>query len=222
MRESELSLICVGTPSASNGRPNSDHLDAVCTQLGDALASETEYHVVAVRSTVFPGTVDTHVIPLLEARSGRQRGEGFGACMIPEFLREGSGVRDYQYPPYVVVGALDERSGELAEELFASADAPLVHTSLRVAEMLKYASNAFHALKIAFANEIGVIAKEYGADGRAVMDLVGRDTILNASAAYLKPGFAFGGILPAEGSSDARVSGAQLRAGVPARRGRAR
>jgi GDP-mannose 6-dehydrogenase len=192
--ESEVCLICVGTPSARNGRVNHDHIDSVCAQIGRALEFADHYYVVVVRSTVFPGTVEGRIIPRLEEHSGRQAGEGFGVCMIPEFLREGSGVKDYRNPPYVIIGELDQASGECAQRLYAGiAQAPVVRTTLRLAEMVKYASNAFHALKIAFANEIGVIAKEHGIDGRAVMDLVARDTILNASSAYLRPGFAFGG-----------------------------
>jgi GDP-mannose 6-dehydrogenase len=192
--ESEVCLICVGTPSARDGRVNLDHIDSVCAQIGSALESADTDYLVAVRSTVFPGTVEGRIIPRLEEHSGRQAGAGFGVCMIPEFLREGSGVKDYQNPPYVIIGELDRASGERAQRLYAGiGQAPVVRTTLRLAEMVKYASNAFHALKIAFANEIGVIAKEHGIDGRAVMDLVARDTILNSSPAYLRPGFAFGG-----------------------------
>jgi len=142
---------------------------------------------------VLPGTVETLVVPILEANSGKRAGSDFGVCMNPEFLREGSSIRDYRCPPFTVIGQLDSRSGDVIHDLYAAIPGPMIRTELAVAEMVKYAGNAFHALKVTFANEIGILAKRLGLDGRKVMEIFCRDQKLNVSAAYLQPGFAFGG-----------------------------
>jgi GDP-mannose 6-dehydrogenase len=189
----DISMICVGTPSNENGSLNLKYLEHVCSEIGVALAEKDDYHVVVVRSTVLAGTVQERLIPLLERASGKRAGVDFGVCMNPEFLREGSAIADYYKPSRIVIGQFDERSGDVLEPLYAGIEAPLVRTDIRTAEMVKYADNAFHALKVTFANEIGAICKAHGVDGHEVMELFCQDRRLNLSPAYLKPGFAFGG-----------------------------
>jgi GDP-mannose 6-dehydrogenase len=189
----DASLICVGTPSNGNGSLKLDYVESVCREIGAALGRKTTYHVVIVRSTVLPGTVEERLIPLLEQSSGKRVGEGFGVCMNPEFLREGTAIKDYTHPSLVVIGENDEKSGDLVSQLYHSVEAPTVRTSIRTAEMVKYASNAFHALKITFANEMGNLCKALGLDGQEVMEIFCKDRRLNISPSYLSPGFAFGG-----------------------------
>ena len=191
--DADISFVCVGTPSNDNGSLSLTYISRAVEQIGDYLRTTSRYHVVCVRSTVLPGTVESHVIPILEQHSGKTAGHDFGVCMNPEFLREGSSIRDYYSPPFTIIGELDTRSGDVLEKLYSALPASIVRTRLRVAEMVKYAGNAFHALKIAFANEIGSLAKRLGIDGTEVMDLFCRDTKLNISSSYLQPGFAFGG-----------------------------
>jgi GDP-mannose 6-dehydrogenase len=193
VQQSDISLICVGTPSNSNGSLNLRYLDRVCIQIGTALASKNDYHVVVVRSTVLPGTVEGRLSLLLEQHSDRRAGEDFGICMNPEFLREGSAIEDYDRPSLIVIGELDARSGETAQRLYESVDASVVRTAIQTAEMLKYVNNAFHAVKVAFANEIGNLCAAHGIDGQEVMEHFCLDRRLNISSAYLMPGFAFGG-----------------------------
>jgi GDP-mannose 6-dehydrogenase len=190
---SDLSFICVGTPSDENGGLNLRYIRKVARDIGQALKSHDGYHVVAVRSTVLPGTLETEVIPLLEGASGKKAGQDFGVCANPEFLREGSAVHDFYNPPFTLVGQWDERSGETVAALYQHIDAPVERTDIRTAEMVKYVSNAFHALKITFANETGNIAHRLGVDSHEVMRIFCMDTKLNISTAYLKPGYAFGG-----------------------------
>ena len=158
-----------------------------------ALADKPGYHVVAVRSTVLPGSVERLLIPLLEQCSGKRAGVDFGVCMNPEFLREGSAIDDFYHPSLVVIGELDERSGDALHALYVSVDAQVTRVPIRVAEMVRYASNAFHAVKVVFANEIGNLSKAHGIDGRQVMEIFLQDRKLNVSGNYLMPGFAFGG-----------------------------
>ena len=193
VQDSDVSVICVGTPSNGNGSLHLEYIENVCREIGAALADSSEYHVVVVRSTVLPGTVRERLVPILEEHSGRRAGLDFGVGMNPEFLREGTGIEDYHHPSYVVVGELDARSGETVERLYAGIDAPIIRTAIETAEMVKYVNNAFHALKVSFANEVGNVAKAHGIDGRDVMDIFCRDERLNISTAYFKPGFAFGG-----------------------------
>lgn len=190
---SDVALVCVGTPSSANGSLSTDLVKRVSEQIGAALAAKSDYFVVAIRSTVLPGTVEEVVIPILEARSGKKAGSDFGVCMVPEFLREGTSVKDFFQPPKTVIGELNCRAGESVAGLFTGIEAPVIRTSIRVAESLKYADNAFHAIKVTFANEIGNICKAGGCDSHEVMKIFCMDTKLNLSPYYLKPGFAFGG-----------------------------
>ena len=190
---SDLIMVCVGTPSRANGEIDLRHVRRVCEQIGAALRSHAGAPVVVVRSTLLPGTTRTLVIPTLEAASGRQAGTDFGVCVNPEFLREGSAVRDYLEPPKTVIGELNRASGDLLASLYTEIAAPLVRTDIDTAEMVKYADNAWHAVKVGFANEIGHLCKSLGVDSHRVMEIFCRDTKLNLSACYLKPGFAFGG-----------------------------
>jgi GDP-mannose 6-dehydrogenase len=190
---SDVSLICVGTPGRKNGSLDLTYVRRVCEQIGQALRDTTRYHVVVVRSTVLPGTTTGVVIPALEAASGKVYGQGFGVATNPEFLREGSALKDFREPPLTIVGHnhAADASGTLA--LYAGITAPVITTSIPVAEMVKYTSNAWHALKVSFANEIGNVCKGLGIDSHEVMDVFCQDQSLNLSARYLKPGFAFGG-----------------------------
>lgn len=190
---SELSLICVGTPSQLNGNLDLSYVRRVCEEIGAALRDKAAYHVVVARSTMLPGSMRSVVIPTLEAASGKRAGIDFGVCNNPEFLREGTAVWDYHHPPKTVIGETDARAGEPLVKLYGALDAPLIRTTVETAEMVKYADNSWHALKVAFANEIGNIAKAVGIDGREVMDIFCQDTKLNLSSYYMKPGFAFGG-----------------------------
>ena len=190
---SEMSMICVGTPSRKNGDLDMRFLELVATDIGNALRAKDGWHTVVVRSTVLPGTVRELLIPILEMQSGKRAGEHFGVAVNPEFLRESTAVRDYYDPPMTVVGELDRRSGEAVASLYQHLDAPLLKQSIEVAEMVKYACNTWHATKITFANEIGNIAKAVGVDGREVMSVLCQDTKLNLSDYYMRPGFAFGG-----------------------------
>jgi GDP-mannose 6-dehydrogenase len=193
IRDSEVSLLCVGTPSRKNGSLDLSYLERVSEQVGAALKAKAGYHVVVVRSTVLPGTTHDVVIPALERESGKKYGEGFGVSVNPEFLREGTALKDFRKPPLTLVGHnhAADASGTIA--LYQSIDAPLISTSIRVAEMMKYTSNTWHALKVVFANEIGNLCKKMNVDSHEVMDIFCRDEKLNLSPYYLKPGFAFGG-----------------------------
>ena len=190
---SEVSFVCVGTPSRSNGDLDLSHVRAVCQEIGSALRAKPGPHTVVLRSTMLPGSTEQVAIPALEAGSGRRVGDGLTVCYNPEFLREGSSVKDFRSPPKVVVGVMAEGDAAPLTEVYGGLQAPWVITSLRVAEMVKYADNAFHALKITFANEIGSICKAVNLDSHEVMRIFCQDTKLNVSAAYLTPGFAFGG-----------------------------
>ena len=190
---SEITLICVGTPSLLNGNLDLSYVRRVCEEIGAALREKDAYHVVVARSTMLPGSMNTVVIPTLEEHSGKKAGLDFGVCNNPEFLREGTAVYDYFHPPKTVIGETDTRAGDLLVSLYAEMDAPLVRTDLETAEMVKYTDNTWHALKVSFANEIGNISKAIGIDGHEVMEIFCQDTKLNLSSYYLKPGFAFGG-----------------------------
>ena len=193
IRETDLSFVCVGTPSQANGNLDLRYIRRICEQIGEALKSKSARHTVVIRSTILPGTMHKIVIPTLEEFSGKKAGVDFGVCNNPEFLREGSAVKDFHYPPKTVIGELDQASGDILAALYKKLDAPLIRTDLETAEMVKYVDNSWHALKIGFANEIGNLCKSLGLDAHKVMNIFCQDRKLNISPAYLLPGFAFGG-----------------------------
>ena len=193
VRGSDISLVCVATPSLHGGGLSTAYLEAVTCQIGAALAGKASWHTVVYRSTMLPGTCESVLIPLLEQLSGKHAGVDFGVCVNPEFLREGTSVRDFFTPPKTVVGYTEERSARLVADLYTGLPGPCILVPLGVAEMAKYVDNCFHALKVDFANEIGAICAAVGLDSHAVMDVFLSDSKLNLSAAYLRPGFAFGG-----------------------------
>jgi GDP-mannose 6-dehydrogenase len=193
VHNTDVSLVCVGTPSNTNGSLDLRYVTRVCEEIGVALKDKTERHVVIIRSTMLPGTIETIVIPTLEERSTKRVGKDFGVCINPEFLREGSSLKDFYAPPFTLIGADDPETTATVRELYSRIDAPVIATSVKTAEMVKYVCNCFHALKVSFANEIGNICKAVGVDSHEVMDIFCQDTKLNLSPYYLKPGFAFGG-----------------------------
>jgi len=190
---SEISLVCVGTPSNANGSLDLTYVKRVCKEMGGALETKRERHTVVIRSTMLPGTIESVVVPTLEVYSGKKAGRDFGVCINPEFLREGTSLKDFYSPPFTLIGADDEDVAAVVRRLYAGVDAPVLVVGTRAAEMVKYTCNCFHALKVSFANEIGNICKGLGIDSHEVMDAFCRDTKLNLSPYYLKPGFAFGG-----------------------------
>jgi len=190
--DTDISFICVGTPSLSNGAINLAYIYEVAKQIAEAIKTKDTYHTVVIRSTVKVGTLQT-CKEIIEDISGKKHNQGFGVVSNPEFLREGTAMYDFVNPPYTVIGTNSEESNKVMTSLYANIDAPLYYIKPEEAEMIKYANNNFHAMKIAFANEIGNICKENNVDGHVVMDIVAKDTKLNLSSYYLKPGFAFGG-----------------------------
>jgi GDP-mannose 6-dehydrogenase len=190
---SEMSIVCVGTPSDAAGEPNLDYVTRVSAEIGAALRDKADYHIVVVRSTILPGSMETAVAPALAAGAGKRAGEDFGLCFHPEFLREGSSVKDFREPPKIVIGAADSRSAQALASLYRSFTSPLFITGVKTAEMVKYADNVFHALKVVFGNEIGTLCRALGIDSHEVMTIFCQDTRLNISPAYLMPGFAYGG-----------------------------
>ena len=193
VHDTDISFVCVGTPSQQNGNLDLRYIRRICEQIGEALKTKIGRHIVVIRSTILPGTMRNIVIPTLEEFSGKRAGEDFGVCSNPEFLREGSAVKDFRCPPKTVIGELDKGSGDLLTQLYAGINAPLIRTDLQTAEMIKYVDNCWHALKIGFANEIGNVCKSFGIDAHEVMRIFCEDRKLNISTTYLKPGFAFGG-----------------------------
>jgi GDP-mannose 6-dehydrogenase len=191
--ETDLSLVCVGTPSAPNGSQDQSAMLRLAADIGRALRDKARRHVVVFRSTIVPGTVEDVLRPIVERESGRKDGVDFHLCFQPEFLREGSSIRDYDHPPFTVVGANAAEPVELLKRLFGHLPCEFYATSVRAAEMVKYCCNNFHALKITFANETARLCEALGVEPFEVMDLVCRDRQLNISPAYLTPGFAFGG-----------------------------
>lgn len=191
--ETDLSVVCVGTPSLANGSLDLRSVRSVCEEIGRAIAAKRDYHVVLMRSTMLPGSMRDIVLPTLQNASGKIPERDFGVAINPEFLREGTAVYDYRNPPKTVIGHTDKRTADLVGNLFRDVAGPVVMTDLATAEMVKYVDNVWHALKVGFANEIGNIAKALGIDGHSVMEIFCQDTKLNLSSYYLKPGFAFGG-----------------------------
>ncbi|NOZ54550.1 MAG: UDP-glucose/GDP-mannose dehydrogenase family protein [Gammaproteobacteria bacterium] len=193
IKATDISMICVGTPSRANGSLELDYVRIVCEQIGAALRLINHFHVVVARSTMLPGTMQALVIPTLEKFSGKTAGRDFGVCNNPEFLRESTAVYDFYHPPKTVIGETDSDSGNIVASLYSDLPCPLIRTKIATAEMVKYTDNVWHALKVGFANEIGNLSKEVGVDGHDVMDIFCQDDKLNLSPYYLKPGFAFGG-----------------------------
>jgi GDP-mannose 6-dehydrogenase len=190
---SDVSLVCVGTPSAPSGNMSTEYLERVAEEIGCALGGKPSWHTVVFRSTMLPGTCANLLIPILEKSSDKSAGIDFGVAVNPEFLREGSSVRDFFDPPKTVIGELDERSGGVVAALYEGLPGQVFRVPIPVAEMTKYADNSFHGLKIAFANELGAVCRALGVDSHRMMDVFLADTKLNVSPAYLRPGFAFGG-----------------------------
>jgi GDP-mannose 6-dehydrogenase len=191
--ESDISLICVGTPSEKDGSTNLGFVKDVAEDIGNYLRRINNYHVVALRSTVPPGTSRDILIPRIEDVSGKTAGTDFDVVMNPEFLREGSAIADYNDPPYTIIGLNSDMAYKAMDAMYKNIEAPLITTSLEEAELLKMVNNSFHSLKIGFSNEIARISKKYNINSLRIMDLVCEDTRLNISPAYLRPGFAFGG-----------------------------
>jgi GDP-mannose 6-dehydrogenase len=191
--ETDISFLCVGTPSLRNGKLDLGHIAPVCRQIGAALQKKQSFHMVVVRSTVLPGTAESVVIPALEQASGKRLGADFGVCVNPEFMREGTAVADFLNPSITVIGASDSSHAAVLRRLYEWVPGRVFETSFRSAEMVKYVCNAWHAAKIAFANEVGTMAKGLDVDAEAMMEIFAADSKLNISPSYLKPGFAFGG-----------------------------
>ncbi len=183
----------MGTPSNANGSLDLRYVTRVCEEIGAALKEKQGDHTVVIRSTMLPGTIESVVIPTLTQHSEKQVGIDFGVCINPEFLREGSSLKDFYAPPFTLIGADDDDTTATVRSLYSGIDAPVIATSVKTAEMVKYVCNCFHALKVSFANEVGNICKALGVDSHEVMDIFCQDSKLNLSAYYLKPGFAFGG-----------------------------
>lgn len=191
--ETDISFLCVGTPSLRNGKLDLGHIGPVCQEIGEALRRKGTFHLVVLRSTVLPGTAETIVVPTLEKASGKEMGRDFGVCVNPEFMREGTAVADFLEPSITILGAADPAHSKTLRDLYAWVPGRVFETSFRSAEMAKYVCNAWHAVKVSFANEVGTLAKELQVDAEAVVEIFTADTKLNISSNYLKPGFAFGG-----------------------------
>src|SRR5271166_3828610 len=190
---SDISFLCVGTPSLRNGKLDLGHIEPVCREIGDTLKKKDGFHLVVLRSTVLPGTAESIVVPVLEKASEKRMGKDFGVCVNPEFMREGTAVADFLEPSMTVIGARDSAHSQMLRELYAWVPGRVFETSFRSAEMVKYVCNAWHATKVSFANEVGTLAKELGVDAESVVEIFLADSKLNISPTYLKPGFAFGG-----------------------------
>jgi GDP-mannose 6-dehydrogenase len=193
VRESDVSFVCVGTPSLRSGKLDLGYVERVVREIGAALKQKKSHHVLVLRSTVLPGTTESLVIPAVEQASGLRAGGDFSVCYNPEFMREGSAVADFHKPPFTILGARDAKELAPLRELYKTVPGPVFETSIAVAEMVKYVSNAFHAVKVGFANEVGTLCKHLGVDTEVVTRIYTSDTKLNVSPAYLSPGFAFGG-----------------------------
>lgn len=191
--KTDLSFISVGTPSQRNGATALGAIDMVVEQIGTAIATKATPHTVVIRSTVPPGTIEDRVTPLLCRAARRELGKGLEVCSNPEFLREGTAIRDFGRPPFTLVGCSGDNGFKIMQEIYRPIEAPLIRTTIRTAESVKYLCNIFHAVKIGFANEIGSLLKSFGVDSREAMRIFCEDSTLNISPAYLRPGFAFGG-----------------------------
>jgi GDP-mannose 6-dehydrogenase len=191
--DTDVTLVCVGTPSNGNGGIDLQQIERVAHEIGHVLKEKIDYHLVVIRSTVLPGTITETIIPIMESASGKIAGKSFGIAVNPEFLREASAVQDFYNPPKTVIGSLNPMDGDRLVELYTKIDAPLIRTDIQIAEIIKYCDNSFHALKVTFANEIGLLCNALNVDSHRVMEIFCKDTVLNLSSAYLMPGFAFGG-----------------------------
>jgi GDP-mannose 6-dehydrogenase len=191
--ESDLSIVCVGTPSEKNGRIDVSHLQRACEEIGEGIAQKKKFHLIVFRSTVIPGTTESVLIPALEKKSKKRVGKDFGVCYNPEFMREGCAVSDFLEPAVTILGSSEPQQGKLLRDLYEWVPGKVFETTIATAEAAKYVSNAYHALKVSFANEVGTFCKKVGVDTESVFQIFTADTKLNASAAYLMPGFAFGG-----------------------------
>jgi GDP-mannose 6-dehydrogenase len=193
IRDSEISFVCVGTPSLRSGKLDLSHIERVAEEIGAALRQKDSHHTVVLRSTLLPGTTESRVIPVLEKASGRRAGKDFAVCYNPEFMREGSAIADFLQPPYTILGAPEASHLTSLRQLYQAIPGDVFETKIPVAEMVKYVSNCFHAVKVGFANEIGTLCKNLGVDTQEVTKIFTSDTKLNISPTYLAPGFAFGG-----------------------------
>ena len=193
VRQTDMTYVCVGTPSQPNGGIDLRYVRRVCEQIGRTLATHHGAPVIVMRSTMLPGTMREVVLPTLEKFSNKRAGEEFGVCINPEFLREGTAVHDYYHPPKTVIGEVNRASGDLLASVYAKTPGPMIRTDVDTAEMVKYADNCWHGLKVGFANEVGALCKALGVDAHRVMEIFCKDQKLNLSPYYLKPGFAFGG-----------------------------
>jgi GDP-mannose 6-dehydrogenase len=193
IQNTRVSFVCVGTPSRKGGQADLSHVEHVSREIGEALRSKNAGHTVVIRSTMLPGSIESVVVPQIELASGKREGKDFHVVANPEFMREGSAIRDFYEPPFVVIGERRVGAGDSLAELYQCVEAPQVRITIRAAEAIKFACNAFHAMKITFANEIGQFCKAHGIDSHEVMDIVCRDTKLNISRTYLTPGLAYGG-----------------------------
>ena len=191
--KTDISFLCVGTPSLRNGKLDLGHIEPVCREIGEALKKKNSFHLIVLRSTVLPGTAETIVVPTVEKASGKRMGEHFGVCVNPEFMREGTAVADFLEPAMTIIGAANPSHSAMLRELYAWAPGRIFETSFRSAEMVKYVCNGWHAVKVSFANEVGTLAKALGVDAESVIEIFTADTKLNISRTYLNPGFAFGG-----------------------------
>ncbi|SEQ96320.1 GDP-mannose 6-dehydrogenase [Nitrosomonas sp. Nm51] len=191
--QTQLSFVCVGTPSQPNGNQDQSAVVRLTEQLGEALKLKNDRHTIVFRSTLVPGTVMNTLIPILEKFSKKTNGVDFDVCFQPEFLREGSSIKDYYKPPFTVAGLSSNEPKAVFEQLFSSLPAEIIYTDIATAETMKYFCNIFHALKITFANEVARLCESIQVDPHAVMELICKDRQLNISSAYMKPGFSFGG-----------------------------
>jgi len=190
---SDMSFVCVGTPSLRSGKLDLSHVEHVSREIGAALRQKSSFHTIVLRSTVLPGTTETLMVPAIEGASGKKAGSDFAVCYNPEFMREGSAVADFLQPPYTILGSQNPQHLAPLRELYKSVPAATFETPIRVAEMVKYVSNLYHAVKVGFANEVGTLCKHLGVEADQVTKIFLSDTKLNVSTAYLSPGFAFGG-----------------------------
>ncbi len=215
VQHSNLSMVCIGTPSRPDGEVNLGFIENVCKEIGEAIRIKDTFHVIVIRSTIPPGTTRKAIIPTIEAASQKVAGVDFGIAVNPEFLRESTAVEDFLNPPIIVVGELDSKSGEIVASLYSNFTAPIFRTTIEIAEMIKYANNTWHALKVCFANEIGSICKELGIDSYQLMHIFCQDTKLNLSSYYLRPGFPFGGSCLPKDVRAIRELGRKLKLDIP-------